>query len=176
MIFIGMTAFLILADIIAKSYVERRVSKEEERAVGKKIVIRKIHNSGACMNLLEEYPRTVRNLSVGFTVFITIYQWLTVFRNENAWKKNGVSLITAGAWSNTLDRCLRGYVVDFIGVRAKNEKLRNITFNLGDVFIFAGSTILWILSVISPYGRKNTRKQKQNRRQKNDTGHFTTSV
>ena len=57
-------------------------------------------------------------------------------------KKAGLSLGVAGAWSNTLDRWMRGYVVDYIGFQTSDEKLTKITYNLGDFFLAAGSILI----------------------------------
>ena len=43
--------------------------------------------------------------------------------------------MTAGAWSNTFDRWIRGYVIDYAAVKCRHQKLSKITFNLGDVLI-----------------------------------------
>ncbi len=40
---------------------------------------------------------------------------------EEYWKKLGLTLTAAGAWSNTWDRFRRGYVVDYIGIRQKKK-------------------------------------------------------
>ena len=42
--------------------------------------------------------------------------------------------MTAGAWSNTFDRWLRGYVIDYIGFENKNKKIEKITKTLQVLF------------------------------------------
>lgn len=54
----------------------------------------------------------------------------------------GLTLISAGAWSNTFDRFARGYAADYIGFSIKNPKLGKITYNAGDFFIASGAVIL----------------------------------
>ena len=69
-------------------------------------------------------------------------------------KKWGLSLMTAGAWSNTFDRWIRGYVIDYAAVKCRHEKLSKITFNLGDVLIGIGSVFVVIAAVIAQLRRK----------------------
>ena len=63
-------------------------------------------------------------------------------------KKIGLSLMTAGAWSNTFDRWLRGYVIDYIGFENKNKKIEKITWNLGDFFLISGGIIVSLGSLL----------------------------
>lgn len=50
--------------------------------------------------------------------------------------------MTAGAWSNTFDRWIRGYVIDYVGFKTKWEKITRITYNLGDFFPAAGAVLM----------------------------------
>lgn len=60
--------------------------------------------------------------------------------------------MAAGAWSNTFDRWIRGYVIDYVGFRTKWKKITEITYNLGDFFIMAGSVFMMLSSLFR--GRK----------------------
>ena len=63
----------------------------------------------------------------------------------NKWgEKFGITVLGAGAFSNTFDRLVRGYVVDYFGVRCKNSKLSKITANLADLYILTGVSILTV--------------------------------
>lgn len=57
--------------------------------------------------------------------------------------------MTAGAWSNTFDRWIRGYVIDYAAVNCRNKKLSQITFNLGDILIGAGGIFVVFAAVIA---------------------------
>lgn len=50
----------------------------------------------------------------------------------------GMALILGGGASNLFDRVKRGYVVDYLGL----PKIKNIVFNLSDLFIFLGSILI----------------------------------
>ena len=55
-------------------------------------------------------------------------------------EKIGLSMVIGGGLSNLYDRLFRGYVVDYFSIQWK--KLKDVVFNLGDIFVFAGSLIL----------------------------------
>lgn len=137
------TAVLAGSDLWCKHYVERNIRKGEERAILEgKVFLRKVHNKGMAFNLGDKYPKAVRILSgiVCGTAFI--YSIVVWAKEQCLWKKLGVALALAGAVSNTYDRFVRKYVVDYFGFKTKWEKFNQITFNLADVFLFLGSVIL----------------------------------
>ena len=94
------------------------------------------------MSLLKEYPQFVKYTSLVMTAILTIWDILCLRKKGSYLKKAGLSLGVAGAWSNTLDRWMRGYVVDYIGFQTSDEKLTKITYNLGDFFLAAGSILI----------------------------------
>ena len=63
--------------------------------------------------------------------------------------------MTAGAWSNTFDRWIRGYVIDYVGFKIRWEKITRITYNLGDFFLAAGAVLMMLSSVFHFKKRKN---------------------
>lgn len=149
LLLICITLCLALIDITLKSCIENSMTKKEERtACGGKVVLRKVYNKGVCMNLLEDKPDVVKYTSAYVAVLLTIYQLVTLLRKGKWIKKAGLSLTAAGAWSNTFDRWVRGYVIDYIGLETKKKECSRLTFNLGDFFIGAGG-ILLVLSVLA---------------------------
>ena len=155
LILMSLTLCLTLLDIVIKSLIEGAIEEGEERRIlGGRAMIRKVYNKGMTLNLLEGRPETVRLLSALVTMVITIYQLFTLMRRGMRLKKAGLSLMTAGAWSNTFDIWVRGYVIDYVGFKTKWEKITRITYNFGDFFIVAGS-ILMMLSSIFKSGRKS---------------------
>lgn len=154
LLLISMTACLALLDIAAKSVIEGYLTRKEERtACQGKIILRKVYNRGFCMNLLEKKPEVVKYASAYAAVLLTIYQLFTLMRKKHRVRKIGLSLMTAGAWSNTFDRWLRGYVIDYVGFQTRWEKLTRLTFNLGDFFLGAGN-ILVMLCTLFHSGKK----------------------
>lgn len=146
LVLMSLTLCLALVDIAVKSYVEGYMKRGEERtACDGKVVIRKVYNKGMCLNAFQDKPEFVKVSSAIVTMLLTIYQCITLLRKKHYLKKAGLSLMAAGAWSNTFDRWIRGYVIDYIGFKTKWEKITKITYNLGDFFIAAGA-ILMVLS------------------------------
>ena len=153
--FLGGSALLFSVDQILKSYVEQNMDKGEERKLTDRVVLRRVHNKGMCMNLLDEHPDVVRGISLGAALILTVIQTFYRFRKGGFLKGKGLSLAAAGAWSNTFDRCVRGYVVDYIGIKCKNEKVSAVTYNLGDFFIAAGGLLFLLTSLFT--GKKDRR-------------------
>lgn len=140
-----LTAALTGTDLWCKSYIEEHFEKGEEKEIcDGKIVVRKSHNKGMAMNVGDEHPERVRALSGVVCGVIGIYAIVVWVKEHGFWKKLGVAFTLAGAISNTYDRFVRKYVVDYFGFKTKWKKLNRITFNLADMFVFLGSGILLV--------------------------------
>ncbi len=147
--FLGGAAGLFSLDQIMKSYAEQNLDKGEEKYLTDKVVLRRVHNKGMCLNLLDGQPETVKTLSLAATIVLTVLQIPLIFTKGRFWKKMGFEFLLSGAWSNTFDRAARGHVVDYIGFKTENEKVSQVTYNLGDFFIAAGSVILVLTALFS---------------------------
>lgn len=148
LILMSFTVLLALIDIGIKFYVEGNIAQGEEHEIlDKKIIIRKVYNKGFALNAMEDHTREVRVISAFVTVILTIYQLFWLLKSKHPIRKLGLSMMTAGAWSNTFDRWVRHYVVDYFGFKTKWEKFTRITFNLGDMFLFVGG-ILYALTFL----------------------------
>ena len=89
----------------------------------------------------EKYPETTRMAS-GLVCLSTGLHALSVWRKKGGFLRSlAIALTLAGAISNTYDRFVRRYVVDYFGFRTRYEKFNRITFNLADMFIFVGSAL-----------------------------------
>lgn len=141
-------AALTVTDQAAKCYAENKLDLNEEKEMTDKIVVRHVHNKGACLSLLEDEPEAVTVLSTLSAGLVLSWQIITLTKKGQFLKKLGLSLMSAGAISNTFDRFVRGYVVDYIGVRCKNKELSGITYNLADFFLAAGAVIVVITTTI----------------------------
>ena len=144
------TAGLFAADQLLKTYAEQNLDKKEERKLAGPVVLRRVHNKGMCLGILSEKQTVVRYLSLAAAGIVTVCQAVASFGRKGFWKKQGLALMSAGAWSNTFDRFARGCVVDYVGFKVKDPKIAEITYNLGDFFIAAGAVILSLCSVFSP--------------------------
>ena len=151
LVLISVTAVLAMLDITIKSCIENGITRKEERETLKgKVILRKVYNRGFGLNVLQNDPDTVKYVSSFATIILTITQLIQLMRKKGSkLKKIGLSLMTAGAWSNTFDRWLRGYVIDYIGFENKNKKIEKITWNLGDFFLIAGGIIVSLGSLLA---------------------------
>lgn len=149
LVLISVTVCLALIDIVLKSTIEGYMTRKEERtACGGRVILRKVYNRGFCMNIMQNEPETVKYVTAYATVMLTIYQLITLMRKKHFFKKIGLSLMTAGAWSNLFDRWIRGYVIDYVGIRTKWKKVTEMTFNLADILIGAGGILVMLCSVL----------------------------
>ena len=143
---VGVSAGLFAVDEVLKSQVEEKLETGTEQRLTEQIALRKVHNTGMSLNLLSEKPQLVKWLSAGITLIVSGAQVLLCQKKGHFFEKAGLTLTSAGAWSNTWDRWMRSYVVDYIGFRKVKEKFRHLTYNLGDFFIGTGC-LLWLLGV-----------------------------
>lgn len=136
----GLTALLCGLDLWCKSQIEEHMQKGEEKPVfRKRLLIRNVHNKGAAFNLCEKRPEYVRVLSIVLSMLVFMCSLFVWGSDTSLVKKIGIAVFLAGAISNTYDRLKRKYVVDYFGFATRWKKLRRLTFNLGDMFIFIGA-------------------------------------
>lgn len=154
------TAGLFAADQLLKTYAEQNLDKKEERKLSGPVVLRRVNNKGLCMGLLSGNQTAVRYLSLAAAGIVSICQAVSLVRKKGFWKRKGLALMAAGAWSNTFDRFARGYVVDYIGFNVKDSKIARITYNLGDFFIAAGAVVLSLCSLTGTSKRKKAGAEK----------------
>lgn len=131
-------AILFTADQIMKTYAEQELDIKDEKKLPGPVVLRKTRNHGMFLGVLSDRSALVRGLSAIVSGVVTALQAVSLMRKDGYRRKVGLTFLSAGAWSNTFDRFVRGYVVDYIGFSFKNPKLAKITYNLGDFFIAAG--------------------------------------
>lgn len=159
-LYIAECAALAAADQALKSYVEQNMEQGEERPIKGRFVLRSVRNKGMCLNLLQEKPKLVKRLSAAAALAVTVLQAASLLRKGRFLRRQGFALISAGAWSNTFDRWTKDGVVDYIGIKCGSERLSQITYNLADFYIFAGSAVLTAASFFPIRKRKNVKKGK----------------
>ncbi|HKM22870.1 MAG TPA: signal peptidase II [Lachnospiraceae bacterium] len=146
MIYVGITVAILAIDLGIKYYVEHhRTHQQEDKILGDTILVRKSHNKGIAMNVLDQHPSLVRGISVGMTALMAIVTVYLLLKKDSVptskGKKLGLAWILGGALSNTYDRVFRGYVVDYFSFNVKWKKLRRVVFNIADLFIMLGSVL-----------------------------------
>lgn len=143
--YLCIVALIFAGELGIKNYVEKKRNAGEEKEICKgRILLRKYHNKGACMNLGEKKSNLVAGLSLILTAALALVFLFTLTRHGNGWLKAGLSLLLGGAFSNTYDRLKRKYVVDYFSFGVKWAPLRAIVFNISDFCILIGALIIAI--------------------------------
>ncbi len=142
MIFIGIIIAIVAAESVIKQVREQNGTEGEKIPVlNGKLYLTKYHNYGAFLGWGKQYPEFVKGLSAGLCLLCAMIFVLTLGRKGKFLLKTGLSFLLGGAFSNTYDRMVRGYVVDYFGFQVKNEKLQRIIFNISDFCVAIGAAL-----------------------------------
>lgn len=145
MIYILLACTVFVTDGVIKYKVEKeRRAGEILPVLGGKLWIRKFYNTGAMLGAGAKNPKRVAGIAILFTVFMSGVYVATLGYHGKKMLKAGLSLLLGGAYSNTYDRIVRKYVVDYVSFPVKNRKIRNIVFNISDFAIMTGSLFICI--------------------------------
>lgn len=132
-----------VTDLIIKNHIERTKTEGETEAVcGGRLILHKYHNKGAFLNAGEGKRVLVSILSLILTLGATVLFLATFTFRGNGMLRAGLALLLGGAYSNTYDRLVRKYVVDYVSFPVKNKKIRNIVFNISDFCIMIGALLI----------------------------------
>ena len=104
-----------------------------------KAVLRRYHNKGAFLNFGEQKQKLVTLLSVLLTAAVLVVFVLTLGMRGKKLLKAGLSLLLGGAFSNTYDRVMREYVVDYVSLKTGIAAIDRVVFNLADLCILIGT-------------------------------------
>lgn len=155
LIFAGIAALVFGLDVILKQGVEESLFPGEERKLfGGKMLLRKVYNKGAMLNLMAGRPDILKRISAALGAATLLYDTVLLRKPRRLVRKTGMMLFTGGAFSNIFDRLVRGRVIDYIGFRTRWPKVTEITYNLGDFAIFAGMMLVSLADFASLAGRK----------------------
>lgn len=140
--FLTLGTTMAMTDLAFKNHIDSRndeeFPKELEGSKGK-ILLYKNHNDGFSFGVLRG-SRLVELVPICLTSGIAgVWTYLMSVRGRWA-EKLAITLVLAGGASNLIDRLTKGYVVDYICVRWK--ALKKVVFNLADVFIMVGCSLL----------------------------------
>lgn len=130
-------------DLVMKHGVEALPDGSFPRDVpgtGGKVQLRKLHNPGFPMGTLAGRPELVRGLPLAVISLLTGRFLLLTREHGKVPEKFGIAAVIGGGLSNLFDRFFRGFVVDYIHVKA--GPLDRIIFNLGDVMIAFGGALM----------------------------------
>ncbi len=112
-----------------------------------------IHNSGAAFGIMA--GKSIFLIGFPALMIIAGIIILVLFKNRLAVTElTAISLIAGGGIGNLIDRCVHGYVIDFI-----DFKVWNPVFNIADIAVCTGCGLLiFYLLVID--GKKNGKPDK----------------
>lgn len=145
MLYAKLAAALFAIDEYIKCYFEQNGKAGKHLpAFNDKILLTKYHNTGAALNMGSTKQKTMAMISVVFTLSLTLVFVITLGMKGKHTLKTGLAFLLGGAFSNTYDRLTREYVVDYFSINSKNNKIRNVVFNISDFCIIIGSFLLVI--------------------------------
>ena len=143
MIFLFLIAAVVLLDLGLKDSIDEMKDEQFPKTLeGSKgrILLYRNHNEGFPFGALKETPELVKMIPLAVvSAAAGILCWILPKKGQFL-EKLGLSMVIGGGLSNLYDRLFRGYVVDYFSIQWK--KLKGVVFNLGDMFVFAGSLIL----------------------------------
>lgn len=150
MFFMGIAGVILFLDLLIKHQIEQgkgtsiKAKKLQEKIFHNKIIIDKCHNFGAILNLGDKKPKTVKRISELILGCIIIAFALAVTKKKSSLYCLGMALLLGGSAGNVYDRVERGYVVDYFRFNIGWKKLKQVVFNLADMFIISGAVIALI--------------------------------
>ena len=142
MFYILLLILIIFGEWKLKNYIEATYDFKKQCPILKNhILIRKYHNQGAFLNMMEKKQKLLHMISIIFTLVISMFFLFTLFHKGNHILKTGLTLLLGGAFSNTYDRLSRNYVIDYFSFCSPLKKFNRIVFNLSDFCIIIGAFI-----------------------------------
>lgn len=145
MTFLIMIAIIFLTDEKIKRYIEKNKEFNQEELIFKGAIrIEKHHNTGAMLNFLENRGYIVKYASAILLGFLWVTFFCVLPKKQEKFFTFSLALTLGGACSNVYDRIKRGYVVDYFSFQYK--KLKQIIFNISDLFIMLGAILMFIHS------------------------------
>ncbi len=163
MFYTGIIAALSLLDLGIKGKIEQEAPEDFPKPLPHtkgKILLYRNHNSGFPFGFLKQHQKIVKMLPLA--VISGLFGYLTAILSQKGKtvQKLGIAIILGGALSNLHDRMIRGYVVDYFSIQC--GKLKRVVFNLGDIFVFLGSGILFLSELTKEFRGAYTQPEKSN--------------
>jgi len=139
MIWIILAASICGLDLFIKQWVEKNKELNcHEEILGGKIIVTKFYNAGAFLGMMKNKSRQLLGITLVAIGVISGFLLTVSGSKGNILLKLGLSLLLGGASSNAYERLTKGKVTDYFRINIKNEKLKKVIFNLGDMFVFLG--------------------------------------
>ena len=141
----------VLLDQLSKSYVLTHLKLYQSLDVLPWLNLTLILNKGAAFGWFAAWGQVQINLLLimAISAVIGLSYWLAISNNAGKLKKMGLALVIGGALGNILDRCMYGFVIDFIDVYIQDWHW--YIFNVADIAVSAGVTCM-LLATHQPLG------------------------
>lgn len=149
MLYTGIIAALSSLDLGIKWLIEQEKPEEFPKPLPHakgKILLYRNHNAGFPFGFLEQHAELVRMLPLAVISGLAGFLAAILPQKGKTVQKFGIAVILGGAVSNLYDRMVRHYVVDYFSIQC--GKLKKVVFNLGDIFVFLGSGILFGAEIV----------------------------
>lgn len=140
-----LAAGIFALDLLLKNRIEKKLEEGEIKPFCKgRLLVRKYHNTGAFLDLGAKKQGVVACLSLFLTLCMTVVFLSTFTFRGNSTLKVGLAFLLGGAYSNTYDRLVRKYVVDYVSFPVRNPRIRRIVFNISDFCILIGALLMTV--------------------------------
>jgi len=149
------SAVIVLADQISKSYIAQRFGEFEHISVLPVLDITRMHNVGAAFSFLASASGWQRYLFIGLAVVVSIgiIIWLLRLKSgAHGLLAGGLAMVLGGALGNLIDRIRLGHVIDFIHFHW--DRAYFPAFNVADSAITVGAACLLLDALLE--GRRKT--------------------
>jgi signal peptidase II len=115
------------------------------------VSLRLTFNKGVSFSLFAFEGDAGQALLLVATGLLTLVMGIWAFQSQG-WQRAALSLVTAGALANLIDRGARGSVTDFLALHFGDW--HPFVFNLADVWISAGVCLLLAAPMLSAEGKR----------------------
>ena len=150
--FFLLIGFLIFIDFYSKNLaIENLVYGQSLETFIPFIDLLLIYNSGIAFGIFDNGSVFTSYILLILTLLISLYLIWMIINESEVNKKIALSIITAGALGNILDRINDGQVTDFLHLEILNFSF--FIFNLADAFITIGAILIIYFEII--YKPKN---------------------
>jgi signal peptidase II len=145
--FIILILSFITLDLVAKAFAENAlIYGQSEQTMIPFIDLLLIYNSGIAFGIFNSDNSYGSYILLVVTIMISFYLIWMIVNETNTMKKYALSIITAGAFGNIIDRAIDNKVTDFLLLEILNFSF--FIFNFADAFITIGAILLIYFELI----------------------------
>ena len=145
--FVILILSFITLDLVAKAFAENAlIYGQSEQTMIPFIDLLLIYNSGIAFGIFNSDNSYGSYILLVVTIMISFYLIWMIVNETNTMKKYALSIITAGAFGNIIDRGIDNKVTDFLHLEILNFSF--FIFNFADAFITIGAILLIYFELI----------------------------